>query len=125
MCDSHKAINLCINCHQYQRNTLNSALATEKKQLKFISPGRSDARSHTNYRFCSTPEKCARLTNLHHTVRLQKKALERLVDTVDEHIQSQGLRLEEPIHNHLVEMMKVYSDGIQSKYGQDSFQGIF
>ena len=86
-----------------------------------ISPGRSD----TNYRFCSTPEKCARLTNLHHTVRLQQKALERVVNAVDEHIQKQGLRLEESIHNDLVDIMKDHLDSIQSKYGQDSFQGIF
>ena len=31
LCDSRKAINLCVNCHHYQRNTLNSALMTEKK----------------------------------------------------------------------------------------------
>ena len=125
LCDSHKAVDICDNCYRYQRNTLNSALVTEKKRLEIISPGRSDARSHTNYRFCSTPEKCARMTNLHHTVRLQKKALERLVNVVNKHIQQQGLRLEGPIHNDLVEMMKDHSDTIQSKYGQDSFQGIF
>ena len=99
-------VNICVNCHHYQRNTLNSALTTESKRLKMISPGRSDARSHTNYRFCSMPEKCGRLTNLHHTVRLQKKALERVVNAVDEHIQKQGLRLEEPIHNDLIDIMK-------------------
>ena len=125
LCDSRKAVNICVNCHHYQRNTLNSALTTESKRLKMISPGRSDARSHTNYRFCSTPEKCARLTGLHHTVRQQKKALERLVNAVDERIQKQGLRLEEPIHNDLVDIMKDHIDSIQSKYGQDSFQGIF
>lgn len=73
LCDSRKAVNLCVNCHHYQRNTLNSALTTENKRFIMISPGRSNARSHTNYRFCSTPKKCGRLTNLHHTVRLQKK----------------------------------------------------
>ena len=53
-----------------------------------------------------TPEKCARLTALHHTVHLQKKALERLVNAVDERIQKKGLRLEEPIHNDLVDITK-------------------
>lgn len=48
-----------------------------------------------------------------------------MVNAVDERIQKQGLKLEETIHNDLVDIMKDHIDVVQSKYGQDSFQGIF
>ena len=83
-CDSsHTIINQCCICNKYQRNILNGALAMERVKEHAISPGRSSAQSHTNYRFCSMPEKKERLRKLHHTVRLQKKEMQRLRDKLD------------------------------------------
>lgn len=125
LCDSHMIANQCCSCSRYQRNVLNSALATEINKLHTVSPGRSNAVSHTNYRFCNTPEKVARLSNLHHTVRLQKKALQKLQDKLDKHIISQGLKVEEPVHNDLVTIMKCHSESVLLKHGKESFQEIF
>lgn len=105
---------------------LNSALATASNKLHTaISPGRSSTQSHTNYRFCSTPEKTERLRKLHHTVCLQNKVLQRLKDRLDMHIASQGVIVEDPIHNDLVTIMKKQSESVLSQYGEESFQGIF
>ena len=113
-------------CHKYQRNVLNSALATASNKLHTaISPGRSSTQSHTNYRFCSTPEKTERLRKLHHTVCLQNKVLQLLKDRLDMHIASQGIIVEDPIHNDLVTIMKKQSESVLSQYGEESFQGIF
>lgn len=118
-------ISQCNSCFTYQRNVLNSALVTASNKLQSISPGRSSVQSHTNYRFCSTPEKLARLSKLHHTVRLQNKALERLKNKLHIQITSQSLKVEEPVHNDLVMIMQTHSKDILSKYGEESFQFLF
>ena len=87
--------------------------------------GRSSAQSHTNYRFCSTPEKKEWLRKLHHTVCLQKKEIQRLRDKLDMRISSQGVKVEDPVHNDLVAIMKKHSEGVLTKHGEESFQGIF
>ena len=125
LCDSHQITDQCHHCKQYQRHNLNSALVTASKRLELVSPGRSSIYSHTNYRYCSTPEKFARLTNLHHTLSLQKKTLDRLKDKVDRQIQGHGVHVEEPVHNDLVVMMKDHADNVLKKHGEDSFLGIF
>ena len=123
---SHMVNNQCSFCNKYQRNVLNSALATERIKLNAVSLGRSSTQSHTNYRFCSTPEKTERLRKLHHTVCLQKKVVQRLKDKLDMHISSsQGVTVKDPIHNNLVAIMKKHSESVLSKHGEESFQGIF
>ena len=128
LCDtSCKTTKQCCICYRYQRNVyvLNSALVTENNKLYAISPGRSSTQSHTNYRFCSTPEKTARLKKLHHTVCLQKKMVQRLREKLDMQITVQGLKVEDVIHDDLVAIMKNHSEDVLAKYGEDSFQGIF
>ena len=115
----------CCICYRYQRNVPNSALVTENNKLYAISPGRSSTQSHTNYRFCSTPEKTARLKKLHHTVCLQKKMVQRLREKLDMQITVQGLKVEDVIHDDLVAIRKNHSEDVLAKYGEDSFQGIF
>lgn len=95
------------------------------KKLDLVSPGRSSSHSHTNYRFCSTPEKLARLTNLHHVVSLQKKEVDRLQDKINRQIECGGVSIDEPVHNDLVNIMKDHSDRVLQKHGEDSFLGIF
>ena len=41
------------------------------------------------------------------------------------HIASQGVIVEDPIHNDLVTIMKKQSESVLSQYGEESFQGIF
>jgi len=100
-------------------------LAIESNKLNAISPGQSSTQSHTNYRFCSTPEKEARLRRLHHTVCLQKKVVQLLKDKLDMHITAQGVKVEYPVHNDLVVIMKNHSEDVLSKYGEESFQGSY
>ena len=125
LCDSRQMTNECHLCSQYQRHNLNSALSTATKKLDLVSPGRSSSHSHTNYRFCSTPEKMVRLTNLHHVVSLQKKELGRLKDRINQQIECEGVSIDEPVHKDLVNIMKNHSDKVLQKHGEDSFLGIF
>ena len=93
--------------------------------MDLVSPGRSSSNSHTNYRFCNTPEKLARLTSLHHVVSLQKKELDRLKDRINQQIECGGVSIDEPVHDDLVNMMKDHTDKVLQKHGEDSFLGIF
>ena len=122
LCDSHRIANKCHLCSQYQRQNLNSTSSTA---ADFVSPGRSSSHSHTNYRFCSTPEKLARLTNLHHLASLQKKELDRLKARINCQIESGGVSIDEPVHNDFVSIMKKHSDKVLQEHGEDSFLGIF
>ena len=62
---------------------------------------------------------------MHHTVCLQKKVVQHLKDKLDVHISSQGVTVEDPVHNDLVAIMKKHSEGVLTKHGEESFQGIF
>ena len=114
----------CPVCLKYQRNILNSSL-TKFTTHQSISPGRSKGESHTNYRYCNTPEKCARLVGLHETVRLQKRALQHLENQLHRHIQSSGVTVDNTIQSDLLKIMHNHSDAIAQKYGKDSFQAMF
>ena len=70
-------------------------------------------------------KKTERLRKLHHTVCLQKKVVQHLKDKLDMHISSQGVTVEDPVHNDLVAIMKKHSEGVLTKHGEESFQGIF
>jgi len=56
--DDQYSVTQCDTCHKYQRNVLNSALLTVSK-ADWIGPGCSSGQSHTNYKYCDTPEKAA------------------------------------------------------------------
>ena len=90
-----------------------------------VSPGRLSGQSHTDYRYCNTPEKFARLTSLHSTVRLQRRALQHLEAQLAKLIQVSGVKLEEPIQGDLLQIMSNHSDSITAEYGEDSLQAIF
>ena len=82
----------CNVCRKYQRNVMNSALlARHNKPADGISPGRSSGESHTNYRHCNTAKTRERLTTLHHTLRLQKRALQHLEDKMAKIISDPGV----------------------------------
>ena len=70
-------------------------------------------------------QKTERLRKLHHIACLQKKVVQRLKDKLDMHISSQGVTVEDPIHNDLVAIMKKHSASVLSNHGEESFQGIF
>ena len=107
------------------RHTLNSALSRESKRLAIVSPGRTSAQSHTNYRHCSTPEKSVRTANVKHTSTLQKKVIDRLKHKIDKCIQKSSLDIEENVSSDLVSIMKSHSMHVLEKHGEESFLGIF
>lgn len=122
--DDRYSTDQCVICHKYQRNVLNASLI-KLNDSQLISPGRSKGESHTNYRYCNTPEKCARLVSLHETVRLQKRALQHLQSRLDRHIQSSGVQVDDTIQSDLLQIMDTHSSMIAQKYGEESFQTIF
>ena len=123
--DDRYTTSQCSVCHKYQRNVLNSALLTVDKPTSGISPGRSSGQSHTNYRYCNTPEKVARLTSLHHTVRLQKRALQHLEAEIAKVISNSGVRVDDAVQDDLLQIMNSHSDTITEKYGEELLQAIF
>ena len=122
--DDRYSVTQCDTCHKYQRNVLNSALLTVSK-ADDVSPGRSGGQSHTNYRYCNTPEKYARLTSLHYTVRLQRRALQHLEAQIVKVIQISGVRLEDSVEGDLLQIMRDHSDSVTAQYGEDSLAAIF
>lgn len=122
--DDRYSTTQCDVCHKYQRNVLNSAVLTVSK-ADGVSPGRSSGESHTNYRYCNTPEKYARLTSLHSTVRLQRRALQHLESRLAKLIQISGVKLEDSVQEDLLQIMNNHADSITAKYGEDSLQAIF
>ena len=103
---------------------MNSALVLVNKADE-VSPGHSSGQSHTNYRYCNTPEKFARLTSLHSTVRLQTRALQHLAAQLAKLIQISWVKLEDPVQGDLLQLMSNHSDSITAQYGKDSLQAIF
>ena len=122
--DDRYSSTLCDICHKYQRNILNSALVIVNKADE-VSPGCSSGQSHTNYRYYNTPEKFARLTSLHSTVRLRRRALQHLEALLAKVVQVSGVKLEEPVQGDLLQIMSNNSDSITAQYGEDSLQAIF
>ena len=122
--DDRFSITQCDTCRKYQRNVLNAALLTMSRSNE-ISPGRSSSQSHTNYRYCNTPEKYARLTSLHDMVRLQRRALQHLESHLAKIIQVSGVKLEEPVEDDMLQVMDNHANSIMVKYGEDSLQAIF
>ena len=121
--DQYSSI-LCDICHKYQRNVSNSALVIVNKADE-VSTGRSSGQSHTNYRYCNTPEKLARLTSLHSTVRLQTRALQHLAAQLVKLVQVSGVKLEDPVQGDLLQIMSNHSDSITAQYSEDSLQANF
>ena len=104
---------------------LNSALLTVSKADQ-VSPGCSSGQSHTNYRYCNTPENMQGLpASLHYTVRLQRRALQHLEAQLAKVIQISGVRLEDSVQGDLLQIMNDHSDSVTAQYGEDSFAAIF
>ena len=114
----------CMNCYKYKRNVLNSAALKLSNHVE-ISPGRSSADSHTNYRYCNTPEKEARMTDLHNKVCQQTKEMKQLKDKIDQHISYVGVRTDDQLGNDLKDIMTKHSDSVLAHLEDDSFQAIF
>ena len=56
---------------------------------------------------------------------LQKKELDRLMDRINQQIQYGSVIIDKPVNNDLVNMMKVQTDEVLHKHGEDSFCVFF
>ena len=50
---------------------------------------------------------------------LQNKELDRLMDRINQQIQYGSVINDKPVHNDLVNMMKVHTNKVLHKYGED------
>ena len=103
---------------------MNSALVIVNKADE-VSPGCLSGQSHTNYRYCNTPENFARLTSLHSTVRLQRRALQHLEAQLAKLIQVSGVKLEDPVQGDLLQIISNHSDSITAQCGEDLLQAVY
>ena len=85
---------------------------------------KSKPTSHTNYRFLSSPEKTARLKNLHDRTRLMQQNINRLNSQIRKWIEDNGTEVDDDLNKALVDIVEDKSPFVASSYEEGSFPRI-
>ena len=86
---------------------------------------KSHPESHTNYRFLSSPEKTARLTNQHKHTRLMQQTINHMNAKIKKLIDNNGTELDDDMNRILVEDIEKRSPFVAASYEEGSFLQIF
>lgn len=62
---------------------------------------RSDPKSHTNYRFLTTPEKNKRMQRLHQQNRTKQQHIDRLKTRIEKAIDERGIEVDNDLHSDI------------------------
>lgn len=113
----------CHPCKEY-RQTLNRMLyRVEHGRPKDTE--KCHPESHTNYRYLSSPEKIARLKNLHDHARLMQQNVNRLNAKIRKLIDDNGTEVDDNLNKVLVEIIEERSPFVAASYEEGSFPRIF
>ena len=110
----------CASCIR-SRATISRQLSRSLQ----AGPSHTSSSSHTNYRFLSRTQLVSRLKETHHQLRLSSKQLERLKKKIVDAVTSNGITVDEELHNGLQEIMSSESLKMAESLPPDSFQQIF
>ena len=88
----------CDNCKKYRAvlRVMHSRQSTSTP-----SSERTAVSSHVNYRYLTTPEKTARMTNLKAEVSQQKRKIESLQQKVKKLTEAEGMEVDDQMHDDL------------------------
>ena len=112
----------CDSCNDH-RQILNRMLYRLQHTSK---DDKTDPKSHTNYRYLSTPEKNERLKKLHDQCKVMKQQLNRTQQKLDEALEQRGVVIhEEDLHEELETIVDEQSPFIAESYPEHSFARIF
>ena len=85
----------------------------------------TDASSHTNYRFLSTPEKVSRMWDLRKHNKALTAQLKKIQVKLEASIEANGVILDDETCHDMKRIMEDEDQTISEKYPEDSFQYIF
>ncbi len=104
----------CKTCTHY-RQTLKVLSLRERQRTDTVSK-RTDPRSHTNFRYLTSPEKIDRLHGLHHQHRLSQKKLARLQAKIEEVVQRQAISVDDTTTDDLRKVMEEEEEQMMKKF---------
>ena len=112
----------CDNCKKY-RAVLRAMHSRQSTSTP--SSERTAVSSHVNYRYLTTPEKTARMTNLKAEVSQQKKKIESLQQKVKKLTEAEGMEVDDQMHDDLYSIMDEMSGQVEERFSEHSFERVF
>lgn len=81
--------------------------------------------SHANYRYLTTVQLVNRMQQLHYNHTLSLKYIQRLKATIDGAVETEGISVDEELHQHLCNTMQECNEEMKKAHSPDSFKQIF
>ena len=113
----------CHSCTEYRQILNCMVYHIDHGKSKDID--KSNPTSHTNYRFLTSPEKTARLKNLHDRTRTMQQNINRLNSQIRKVIEDNGTEVDDGLNKALVDIVEDKSPFVASSYEEGSFPRIF
>lgn len=114
----------CQGCTTYRSN-LRAIHARHQKETGECRQRRVEADSHTNYRYLSSPEKNARLANLHTKTKGLCRQVNHLQNRIEQLTQLNGVDLDGTVDEDMRRIMNENDEAVTNSYPPESFQGLF
>ena len=114
----------CSNCIAYRKN-LRALHARNQKESIQSKHERVEASSHTNYRYLSSPEKKARMTNLHTKTKVLTQQVDQLRKTIKDLTALNGINLEPTIDADIRGIIEENDAAVNQAYSKESFECLF
>lgn len=114
----------CTHCVTYRKN-LRALYARCQKESSPTKRKRSEADSHTNYRYLRTPEKKARITNLHNKTKSLCRQVDQLKKKIEHLTELNGVNLEHSIDSDIRDIVNENDAVINASYSPESFECLF
>lgn len=113
----------CSACVEYRASL--RMLYRRWSSRNLSEKSRIDARSHTNFRYLSTPEKTQRLKELQKKRKVCVKTTKRLQDRIAKLIVSNDITVDEGLNSDLTTIMEENTENINKNFPEGSFHRLF
>ena len=110
----------CNVCNGYRKKLFIMASRNEQSTSSKMA-----ADTHANYRYLSSPEKVARMKELHKSKRKTKQQLDRISSRLQLLITTKGVEVDNDTNSDLLGLLKEGYCKIESKYDDNSFHKLF
>ena len=113
----------CCYCKNYRKCL--TAMASRALHTSVQADDRTCPSSHTNYMYLKSEEKSVRLHHLQHERMMFMQRLRRLEDAISESTTTDGIILDEGLHDDISQLMKDNTEDVHSRYEEGTFQHLF
>ena len=113
----------CCYCESYRKCL--TAMASRASRTSMQAEDRTCPSSHTNYIYLTSEEKSVRLHRLQHEKRMLQQQLRRLQNAISESTATEGIILNEELHDDISQLMKDHTKDVHSNYEEGTFQRLF